>query len=660
MPMIKNDAVAVMADETGHDLRVLDLRRGALWQLDEASAVWGGRITTNDYPTEEGVRSLRALAPVQAAVENGALTVTCRAGDATVTFCYTLLDDGVEVRLPPPVGDGVEAVSMPGAFAPAGERMKLLLPIMQGMLWDGRGQDVSHMRRSGSHTGFAMMMYGVLGEHGGLLAAAETAVDSLWWYQKDARGFRVQNVQDGSLGGMRYERVIRFYLTDPGIVPLARRYRARVKERGRFASWEEKIAERPNVERLFGSLMCYLGYCLDDLDYVAELAKLRAYGFDRALVYPVDFNCYDRDIRMGGLPPIHLSREAVARVWELGFDVSPWTWINEAIDDGSAAAAGMYRINRDGSRIFGWQIDDQAWYKVCSAEMRRFEAQAVAGPFDHMTWDHFDVLTCAMLGECYAADHAAHPGRPLSREEDLAWLRQTLSTGKGAGGKSRAVSSESFNDLFSLEYDIGSVKAWPQCGPWAFWPVPLTGLVYHDSILHSWWEPHSYNSPYFNRAVGPDLFEYGGGRVDLQAATDALLGCPPDVFPFGAQYGWTGRGYETVVFRFRFEDPIVQYALARALPVAALHRRIGKLEMTDFEFLSEDGWVQRTAFADGTTVVANFGCNLRSDIAGVEPIMGQSWRVSGDHLPPHRFWLGGAGRQAQQNKEGRHGRHDPV
>ena len=627
MQTIRNNAVEVLVDESGLGLKMLDVKRGTVWQLDEASVLWGGCITRNDYPTDAGVQSLKALVPVNAFAdaEHGVLTVTYGAGDCPVTFIYTLLDDGVEVRLPPPASGDIEAVSMPGAFLPAGERMKLLLPIMQGMLWDGRGKEVSHMRRSGSHVGFAMMMYGVLAESGGLLAAAETAVDSLWWYQKDARGFRAQNVQDGSLGSMRYERVMRFYFTDPGIVPVAKRYRARVKERGRFASWDEKITERPNLERLFGALMCYIGYCQTDLDYVAELRRLKAYGFDRALVYPVDFNCYNKDILMGGLPPIHLSREQIKQITDIGYDICPWTWINEAIDDHTPERANMYRITRDGSRVFGWQIDDTQWYKVCSPEMDAFEQKAVAGLFDHMTWDHFDVLTCASIGECHATDHMAHVGRPLSREEDLLWLRKALTTGKGQGEKSRAVSSESFNDLFSLEYDIGSVKAWPQYGPWPFWPVPLTGLVYHDSILHSWWEPHNYNSPYFNRAVGPDLYEYGGGRADLQAATDALLGCPPDVFPFGAQYGWTGRGYETVTYQFRFEDPLVQYALAKALPVAALHRRIGKLEMTDFEILSEDGWVQRTAFADGVEVVANLGFGQRSDIAGLAPITGQSW-----------------------------------
>src|SRR5262249_14928362 len=142
---------------------------------------------------------------------------------------------------------------------------------------------------------------------------------------------------------------------------------------------------------------------------------------------------------------------------------------------------------------------------------------------------------------------------------------------------SRAVSSESFNDAYARDYDLGSVKAFPMFRHWPFWPVPLTGLVYHDSMIHTHWEVQNYNFGGFSRA-GPDgLFEYGGGRPALQAALDALMGTPPDVFPFGAQYQWTGRGAETTLTTFRFEDPEVQVALRHALPVAQLHREIGKL-----------------------------------------------------------------------------------
>ena len=146
----------------------------------------------------------------------------------------------------------------------------------------------------------------------------------------------------------------------------------------------------------------------------------------------------------------------------------------------------------------------------------------------------------------------------------------------------------------------------PKSAPYPnpFWPVPLTSLVYHDSLLHSWWEVHNYNSHYFSRTrAGDALFEYGGGRPRLMAALDALMGAPPDLFPFGAQYGWTGRRKETFLYRFRFDDPEVQLALRQALPVAQLHRRTGPQAMVHFRILSEDGYVQESAFADGTHVV---------------------------------------------------------
>jgi hypothetical protein len=235
--------------------------------------------------------------------------------------------------------------------------------------------------------------------------------------------------------------------------------------------------------------------------------------------------------------------------------------------------------------------------------------------------------------ECHALDHPNHIGQPLARARDREWIRKAFLADQATG---RIVSSENFNDAYSLEYDLGSVKAWPQYGPWPFWPVPLTMLVYHDSIIHSWWEIHNYNNPWRGRTVMLDnCFEYGGGRPKLMAALDALMGCPPDVFPFGAQYGYSGHGKETFLYRYRFEDPEVQLALREALPVARLHRRIGKQEMVHFKILSENGTVQETAFADGTHVVANFSRDFVGSVPGVDHaivegidrLAPESWRV---------------------------------
>jgi hypothetical protein len=67
----------------------------------------------------------------------------------------------------------------------------------------------------------------------------------------------------------------------------------------------------------------------------------------------------------------------------------------------------------------------------------------------------------------------------------------------------------------------------------------------------------------------------------------------------------------------RLEDVSVQEALAAALPVTRLHRRIGKQELLAHEFLSEDGAVQATTFADGTRVVANFAAEHRAGVGGM-------------------------------------------
>jgi hypothetical protein len=293
----------------------------------------------------------------------------------------------------------------------------------------------------------------------------------------------------------------------------------------------------------------------------------------------------------------------------------------------------MLRKDLFGNPSKHWAIDDQQWYHVCYSFLEDNQRSALERLIPDTTWDHFDVLACMPGIECYALDHSHHSGRPLNRSESKEWVRRAFRLDQQAG---RIVSSENFNDAFALEYDLGSVKAWPQYGNWPYWPVPLTSLVYHDSLIHSWWEVHNYNNAWFGRTAGPSFFEYGGGRPRLQAALDALLGCPPDVFPFGAQYGYTGRGKETFLFKYRFEDPEVQAALREALPVARLHRQIGKLEMVHFRFLSEDGYVQETAFSDGTRVVANFSRDMAGNAPGIDPSMlkgvgwlgPESWKVA--------------------------------
>ena len=583
--LISNGNIQIFIDESSGTVEFIDGIRGVNWKLDYPELVY----TSVTFDEE---------------------TIHITYGD--VVFAFVLHEDYIEIQLLSELlSDDIKSVVMPSSCLPVeGTKKHYILPIMQGMLWDCGGEPFETYRHESGHTGFAMPMFGLLSDKGGYIYIAETMDNCGWKIGKDANGRTwCCNIQSASLGKMDYTRIGRIYFTNPTITKAAKCYKSYVKSKGRFITFAEKLETRPELKSLFGTLMCYIGYCQDDIDYVTNFRRLKNYGFDKALIYPVRFNTYTEDFLMGGVPPINLSDDEIAAIKEIGYDIAPWTWINEAIDDGTDKIRNMYRKNKDGSTHLGWQIDNFKYSHVCTTFMEEFYASQRSGKFKEMTWDHFDVITCATNNECYALDHPAHLGRLLSKTEDRAYLRKLLARSQSFGG---AVSSEGFNDAYSMEYDLGSVKAWAQYDNFIFKPIPFTMLVYHDSIIHSWWEPHNYNSKYFGRNMSP-FYQYGGGMYELQATMDALYGCPPDVFPFGAQYGWTGNGSETMLYKFRFDDPETQHALKIALPVAKNHEKIGMLEMIDFDFLSEDRNIQRTVFADGSVVYANFGLGSTYD-----------------------------------------------
>ncbi len=632
MLQIKNKNIMLTCEDKGNEFIVVDLKRGTRWIIDEKTIVYGTEMYNDMY---NGELKFNSLIPINAEIERSdSLVLTFKAGDAVVKTIYILKEDYIEVRIPvPEVVNFIGSVSMPGSFNPKGENLKVLLPIMQGMLWDGSGKPFENLRPESAHVGFTMPFIGYMSETGGLLFTSETYDDLWWWIGKEESGrYWASNIQISSIGTMRYERVGRIYLTDSDITKIAKAYRNKIIEQGRFKCWEEKIAERPALENLFGSLMCYIGYCQDDIDYVDNCKKLKDYGFDRALLYPGRFNIYSQGIHMGGKSTINLSEKEVDEIKTLGYGMAPWTWLNEALNDNEEQTQKMFMKNHRGEMVPNWAIDDQKWYWVCNSFIEEFQKNALKTDIADMTWDHFDVLSCAALRECYAEDHPSHLRRPMTRTESRDHLKKVFRAGQSKG---MAISSEGFSDAFSNELDFGSVKAWPQYGYFPFWPIPLTMLIYHDSMIHSWWELHSYNVPWRSKTRWLENFEYGGGKPRLMAAMDALYGCPPDVFPFGAQYGYTGRGTETYIYKYRFEDPEVQVALKEALPVANLHRKIGKLEMINFRFLSDDGCVQETTFSDGTKIIANFGKDVYGNEKGidhivideVDSILPESWRI---------------------------------
>jgi hypothetical protein len=621
MVTLTNDRIEVRVTDDGADVTLVDRRRGCVWRLDAARRSVAAAVHDG---TTAGRRPLGAGT---VAVAGASVRVTYALPEGRLCQCWTLADDHVCVSLDT-VPDVLARVALPGPFRLAGDVPSLLLPPYQGVLYRPAGYAWEDSRPGGGHGNFSLSMAALLGTRGALLVTQETIADWRGVCGEDGGGPFVYFDQDRCPVTGWPRREVRVYPVDPSIAAVAWRYRERLHERGEFVSWTEKVAERPMVANLFGALIAFIGYNrTDEVDYAAGARRLRDMGFLDVLYFPVRMCNYSLGFRMGGDLPIWLSDDEIARLKAVpGARVAPWGWFIEGLDDGSDRMHRIYRGREDGSFYNGWRIDQQQWKLVCTPYQVEESRRRFATDMAAMDWIHYDVNATRLGREaiCHRRDHERHGGVPMSRADDVAWTRRLL--GPETNGN-RIVSSEGFVDRYATSYDIGTTKIWPACAPYAdFIPVPLTMLVLHDSVIHDWWEVHNYNTlP--GMGIGYNRFgTTGSGGAAKKAAMDALYGCPPSVFPFGRQYAWVDiDSRRTFSFTVRLDDREVQKALHAALPVTRLHRRIGRLPMTGFAFVTPDGAVQTTVFADGTRIVANLSDRER-DAAAYGRLPANSWR----------------------------------
>jgi hypothetical protein len=617
---VENAAVGLRISEDGSDVSILDRRRGCVWRLDARHATFGRYA-------EGGVAPLRETLSGAVAKQDGSrIEVIYALPDGEIRYSWQLGEDYVEVILRAKSGK-VEFVSMPGAFVPADGTRELAIPMYQGALVRASGTRWERTVRPSAHGGFSLAMAAVIGDKGALLQTHETVGNWQGTFGEEVDGpflfFEERRCPVDGWG----ERALRLYPVNRDLTAICKRYRARVIERSDFVSWGEKIARKPIIKELFGALIAFLGYNkADEIDYVASAKKLKSHGFDSIFYYSTRMCHYSLNFKMGGDDPIWLSDEEIAGIRAIpGSHIAPWVWVVEGLDDGSEAMRGIFSEGAGGF-VPNWRIDNFQWYMVCTPYQVDHIKRRLATDMKAMDWLHFDVNASRAGAPCVSTRHALHRNRPLSTRDDLEWTRRLF--GADTVGN-RIVSSEGFVEHYVPYYEIGSTKVVPHLADNApIVPVPMTMLVYHDSCIHDWWEVHNYNdNPAFPMKDNPNApGATGAGAPQLKASLDALYGCPPNLFPFGRQYGWTDA-QKRVSFSFlvRLEDASVQEAIRAALPVARLHKRIGMCALEAFEFLSEDRTVQTTTFADGTRIVANLsGKDQAIDKFGMIPA--QSWR----------------------------------
>jgi len=625
---LRNEMIRLTVREDASDAVVTDLRRRCSWRLDMSRVAYR-RYGSGDRECPEIVRGKipmdrEPLALGKARHCGSTIRVTYSLPEGDIQYTWRLGRDYVEVGLMSDA-DSIEFIALPGAFVPSEGSRQIAVPIYQGVICRGTERVWERSVPSSGHEGFSMAMGAVIGERGALLITQESPTDWVCTYGQDLAGpFFVFEQRHCPVNGW-YERQVRLYPVDKDITAICKRYRRRVIERGEFVSWDDKLEQKPIVEHLFGALFAFLGYNrTDQIDYVASARQLKEYGFESIFYYPVRMCHYSLDFKMGGDEPIWLSGEQIQAIKRNGGSyVAPWAWVYEGLDDGSQRMRRIFRHDKYGRLVPGWRIDQFQWYAVCTPYQidhmkRRFETD-----MKQMDWIHYDVTAMRVGHVCFNTDHAAHGNRPMGRREDFKYTRQLL--GPATNGN-RIVSSEGFVDRYTSSYDIGTTKIYPNWGDTPFIPVPMTMLVFHDSCIHDWWEVHNYNRHVgFAEEADHGIGSNSCGKPEKKAAMDALYGCPPNLFPFGKQYAWVDfRTRQTYSYLVRLEDDEVQRAIRAALPVARLHKQIGRCEMVSFDFVTDDYAVQTSAFSDGTQIIANISDEDRDTPYGL--LKANSWR----------------------------------
>ena len=625
MLILRNGQLQLNMLDNGTDVILEDLTRGVRWLLIEStrlassgerrldSGAWtAGKLS--DCPGMAG-----RIGPGTARALD-ATTLECRhpGPGGSLTLRWILEPDRLRVQAT--AAEGIHGLTLPGTWMPvSGEPWRAAVPLGQGVLHTGKGPAFYRPLQGHGHGfGCNMDMFGQLGPRGGLLVIAETESDAvLHWEKTEGGQVRLMWRQEPSFGQLAYTRETVIFAVPPDLTALCKQYRRYEIEHGRFKTWDQKIAERPALERLFGAAIVFIGYHQDDqLDYAASLRRLRAMGIDRALVYPV----FTRST-MGEIAPgmrwVDI-RAQVPLLHELGYTAGSFIYIT----DGSQDEPPQNLLHdANGKPIVAWQIHDMKWYAFSCA--RRFEWARQMLDQEHAGLDaiHYDVLCCGGVRENY------NPAHRNDTRADIANRREMLDY---AAAKGLIVSSEGFWGRMTPSYDLGSCKFAHVLGGEEYCVVPMTMLVYHDCAWHTWWEVDNYNNyehrSQFARGQTQRL-PWGGGHARLQAAIDACLGTPPDIFPFGLQYGFVPHSQpQTYSYRFRLEDVLVQEAIEYAKPVMALNRRVGKLELVEHKLHRLDGAVQESVFADGTRVVANFA-NVPLEAPEVGLLEPESWVV---------------------------------
>ena len=575
----ENDFLKMSVSGAGAAIAVTDRRTGRVW----APVTSGGNVFVTDL-RRCGQAMVLALVKAET-LETCGVTVT-------------LMPKSPEV-LVTVAGEGEmhQELDYPLAFGTRpGDR--LIIPMNEGVSFPVTEADgvPGRLVTYGGH-GLCMSFFGVQDDAtgSGYMGIVETADDAAVTFRRPqpTAPFAAGVSWEAEKGRFGYARRIRYVFFDKGgHVAMCKRYRAYAKAQGKFKPFAEKVRERPNVDRLLGApnIWCW------EKDKVGMAKKFKEAGIDRFLWS--GGGDAEQVGTIGRMDGVLVSRydvyrdiyrpEQLAKLgWKRGTNTDAWP----------EGAAWNSADSNDWRKAWGVKAKDGTWTHcgcMCDAVSAKYCRRHVSEELRtaRYTCRFVDVTTAAAWDTC------SNPAHPMTRSDSRRYRMDLLRllgdeyglvVGSETGHDAAVPYCDYFEGMLSLcNYRVPDSgrniqQIWTNVPPrvakfqvGAAYRLPLWELVYHECLCAHWYWG-DYNNKLPSLWDKRDLFNVLYGTMGMYCISQRQWAADKDRF----------------VRSYRVTSPVA--------------RKTGYSEMLDHRILSSDRLVQRTVFADGTTVTVNFG-----------------------------------------------------
>lgn len=627
---IENDRMALAADKQGV-ISILEKQSGRRWQ--EAAPI------EREEQLTSGTVARDTLARVQSVEKDGDSILLRAEWTVPLEIRWTLEADGVRVSIDSPdkqreifdpsLASLGPALAYPAPFY-ASEAEQIILPEDEGLTYSTSETDPEYDKYrwltqrvdASKFLHLSMPWFGLTDAafNTGLMTLNETPYYSTYRLAlcKTGDGNRALPMflwlsKRGSFGE---ERTMRFLpIEQGGYVAMCKVFRKEMQEAGQFRTLREKIEKNPNVAKLIGALnMWIFTDHAEQRKFVPlseeDMNKIHEMGFEKLALQT--FNNTRPEPGAGFTP------EAVKAATDFGWLVGyyhlySWTYTSDPEKDSPERTARVVQESNGKPRVAGSQWGRH--YKHCGATLEATLTE-VAGPEAAYGLTSFfsDCTTAgSTVHDCY------HPEHPATREEGYKGTSDALAAvaeipmvvGSERGAWWATPGADYFEGIetifqyfvhFTGKHTGPMMKDAPDYEKYHvnynYGPrnrLPLFQLVYHDSVVcNRRWEDH--------HSRDEDLWRMNDLLCILYGTQPIVrFQHPTDPHPLV-------EGFEKYLERYQ----------KTYREVCGWHGQVGLEEMTGHKILDDQRLVQESTFANGKSVVVNFGKTPWKDDRGFE------------------------------------------